>query len=696
MKLLALRNMVKRRLSLWSKAYDPRLSNSDQALSEDMPNDSRQNLPANVATVRETQWAYICIDKIVKTVSGLSMRFFKGRGADAQLLEEHWIKDLLKRPNPEDTHRELWQDTTGFMLSTGNAFWALDQVSQVTGRPVPGVTTLWTLPAHRIEIIPTKNDPTKRISHYNAVSNLGARVRYETNEIVQFKNFNLENQYWGMGPLTVAMNLMQTDYFARKHNRLFFKNGASPGIYLKTDRQYDKDADERIRENLKQNTEGVLNSFKTMIGWNGLEPVDLKKNPKDLDFLNLIKLNREEIIALFGVPPAVVGLFEFANYANAMMQKKEFWLETILPMLATFETRLNEHVFPRWTDEEIWFQFDLTKVPALQEDLLGKAKRNTMLVSGGIMTPNEARLEHNLEPLDSGNDLKQPTAPFAPTAEDDKGLSTKGLSTKGFDPKSEGWFEKDINRRRFESQFLSEMKAYFNGLQSRLIKNLSNFPDDYTLDPTNIDQLYSELIEQKILEDATLPIYEKSIELSGQNAVDEVSPKKSLSKQGEFDIEGVFDVTNPEVAQWIEARVAMMVTAVSDTTQKRIRALIAEGAEKGWSIKQVAEELSDINRSIFNSTRALMIAQTEMGAATNAGAMMGYGQSGVVDQKEWLTARDSEVRDSHLEVEAQGPIGFGDTFSNGLKFPLDPQGPPEEVINCRCTVAPVISDAEEV
>lgn len=678
----------------WAKAYHPRYTEANVQAGIAMP--TKQNLPANVAALRYTLWAYVCISKITRTVAGLPMRFYSGELNDKTNEQTSGdIVDLIKRPNPEDTHRELWQDTTGFLLGTGNAYWALDQVSASSGRPVTGTTTLWTLPAHRMEIIPTKGDSTKRISHYIAKTETGDDVRYETNEVVHFKSWNLESQYHGMAPLTVAMPLMETDFNARKHNQNFFRHGASPGIHLSTDKNYDPDTEKRIIEQFRANQQGTENAHKLIITWANLKAEDLKKNPKDLDWINLIKLNREEIIALFGVPPAEVGLFEFANYANALAQKELYWQETIIPMLQLFETRLNEHVFPRWTDKEIWMEFDTSGVAVLQGDLLNKAKVNTTLVGGGIITPNEARAEYGRDPITDGtaDELKEPSRiGIAPST------TERSFKRKGFDPKAELWWKQDIERRRLEGKFFDVMKSYFAGLKRRVIKSLSAYPDDAILTEESANLLYNELVEQEIVEKTTTPLYQSAMKDAGQSAIDEVKSSKSFRvKQDEpINIGIVFDEFDPEVQAWIEAKVARFVTQISDTTIGQIRDIIAEGNAEGWTIRQLAEELASIDRLLFSNSRALTIAQTEMGAAANAGAMEGYKQSGVVEKKEWITARDQFVRDSHFANEAQGPIGFGEVFPNGLQHPLESGAPAEEVVNCRCRVVGIVAgDTEE-
>ena len=58
-------------------------------------------------------------------------------------------------------------------------------------------------------------------------------------------------------------------------------------------------------------------------------------------------------------------------------------------------------------------------------------------------------------------------------------------------------------------------------------------------------------------------------------------------------------------------------------------------------------------------------------------------QSGVVKTKMWLSARDDRVRDAHAVIDGE-IVRLNEQFSNGLMFPGDPAGPPEEIIQCRC------------
>jgi hypothetical protein len=87
--------------------------------------------------------------------------------------------------------------------------------------------------------------------------------------------------------------------------------------------------------------------------------------------------------------------------------------------------------------------------------------------------------------------------------------------------------------------------------------------------------------------------------------------------------------------------------------------------------------------------RVNMIARTEVIGATNEGGMLEM-QSEDVEKKQWLTAGDEHVRDSHREEGAGEPILLNATFPvTHLHYPGDPNGAAGEVINCRCTLIPV-------
>jgi hypothetical protein len=81
--------------------------------------------------------------------------------------------------------------------------------------------------------------------------------------------------------------------------------------------------------------------------------------------------------------------------------------------------------------------------------------------------------------------------------------------------------------------------------------------------------------------------------------------------------------------------------------------------------------------------------RTETVRASNYGALAAAHDSDFEYEKIWIEVKDNRTRRSHRHSTGVGheQRGLLDSFSNGLMFPGDPNGPASETINCRCTIA---------
>lgn len=125
--------------------------------------------------------------------------------------------------------------------------------------------------------------------------------------------------------------------------------------------------------------------------------------------------------------------------------------------------------------------------------------------------------------------------------------------------------------------------------------------------------------------------------------------------------------------------------------KKQITASVTSSILQGKSIKHMADDLQ--SRIVtMNRDSAIRTARTAVTGAQNAGRMDSYfaaEKMGIKCRKEWMATFDGRTRHSHAMLD--GEIVDNDKkFSNGCRFPGDPQGRPEEIYNCRCTLVSVI------
>lgn len=123
----------------------------------------------------------------------------------------------------------------------------------------------------------------------------------------------------------------------------------------------------------------------------------------------------------------------------------------------------------------------------------------------------------------------------------------------------------------------------------------------------------------------------------------------------------------------------------------QIQSVVLQGILQGESIPHLTKRLSD-NLSTRNYAAAVRYARTAITGAENAGRLDALNRAtslGIETKKQWLATPDDRTRDSHREVDGE-IVGVDEKFSNGLEYPGDPNGAPEEVWNCRCTMLPAL------
>lgn len=121
--------------------------------------------------------------------------------------------------------------------------------------------------------------------------------------------------------------------------------------------------------------------------------------------------------------------------------------------------------------------------------------------------------------------------------------------------------------------------------------------------------------------------------------------------------------------------------------KKQITASVTSSILQGKSIKHMAD---DLQKRITTMSRdsAVRTARTAVTGAQNAGRMDSYAAAekmGIKLKKEWLATLDARTRHSHAMLDGE-QVAQDKKFSNGCRFPGDPQGPPWEIYNCRCTL----------
>ena len=129
--------------------------------------------------------------------------------------------------------------------------------------------------------------------------------------------------------------------------------------------------------------------------------------------------------------------------------------------------------------------------------------------------------------------------------------------------------------------------------------------------------------------------------------------------------------------------------------RRKIVGEVTQGILQGESADAVANRL----RGVLGMDRraATRAARTALTGAQNAGRVDAYARAkamGIGLRQEWQATYDARTRHTHAALDGE-VIELGEAFSNGLRYPGDPEGPPSEVYNCRCTLVPILGGLDD-
>jgi len=290
--------------------------------------------------------------------------------------------DLLlnKEPNPFQDVNTFKRNLIIDLLIDGNIFIYFD------GRHI------YHLPAQNVTI---HSDTSTYIEKFT----YDGHVDYSTKEIIHIKENSFKSIYRGTPRLKPAYRTMFLLDNMRKFQDNFFKNGAVPGLVLKSPNTLSERIKERMLQAWTTRYNPTTGGRRPLILDGGIEVDELTKiNFKELDFQTSIQANEKTILEAMGIPPI---LLDGGNNANIRPNHRLYYLETILPVV-----RKIAYAFERYFGFEL--SENVTNIPALQPELRDQAAYYATLVNTGIVTPNEARNLMGHESIDGHDDLRVP------------------------------------------------------------------------------------------------------------------------------------------------------------------------------------------------------------------------------------------------------------------------------------------------
>lgn len=628
--------------------------------------------------------ASACIYMISTSMSEAPLKVYRRTKQGDIELEDHWLAQLLRRPNAFLSSFEIWELTGVYINTAGAAYFELVRTHD---NPTAPVVEMYPLRPDKIDAVV---DPKQFITAYKYRPDNAGEVTYQPWQILRIPYLDPFNLADEISPASRAAKEINIDYTATEFTSKFLSNYGVPPLIISTDQELLPDQADDIEERWWQKfnpLRGMLG--KTAVLGKGSKPVQLGHSFKDMEFESLRNFVETRICGAFGVDPVLLpswtGIKYGGKYSNYSEARKHLWDETIIPLLRRIESKINAQLLSHEID--IYCKFDLSQVQALQENENEKAKRIVALFEAGVISKNEAREAAGYDALPDGDQFEGDSVGQVTETEDKSSISR----IEQLAPDDKKKYAQRILKmqealiidcqRDFSDFFLNKKSELAGAIQQNVLteEELENTERELNEIIAGWDEELTEIARRNIL---------LAVTVGGEVAADLIG--------------STFDGYHPEIKTYIESYTSKFIQGLAETTRKDFRNLLIKAQTEGWSVPRLRDKIRELMNN-YSRSRAEMIARTEMIRASNAGAKISYRQAGV-KELEWLYTSDrrtcpycramngrivriekpfAEKGDTVTGKDEEGnEVHYKVTYESVQYPPLHPR--------CRCTIIPVI------
>jgi HK97 family phage portal protein len=333
---------------------------------------------------------FACIRVINDALATVPLKLYRKTGNERREEEDHPLRSLLRdAPNGLQTSVE-WRD----MLQThlclrGNAF---THVRRNFAGEVVGL-----LPIHPDGLTVRLLDGRL---FYEGDTLDGRRIVGSQDEVLHVRGFGGDG-FFGFSPIRECRETVGLSLTAERYGASLFARGANPGGVLEMPGKLSKEAAARLKDSFDTSYAGASNAGRTLLLEEGIKWSRVGLSADDAQFLETRKFQRNEIAAIFRVPPHMVADLERATFSNIEQQGIDFVRHCIRPWAERWESRLN-HVLltPIERASGLYIRFNLDGL--LRGDQKSRFEAYAIGRQWGLYSADDCRELEELRPIPDG------------------------------------------------------------------------------------------------------------------------------------------------------------------------------------------------------------------------------------------------------------------------------------------------------
>lgn len=343
---------------------------------------------------------FACVKIRSEAISKLPLKIYKDDGGISKATD-HYLYQLLKlRPNPYMSASDFWKCIqTQLDLCGGNAY-AWPEIG-----PNGKVVAIYPLQSKQVKIFVDDVGllSSKNKIWYVVTDKLGNEYKLMSDEILHFKAMTADGVV-GFGPLDYLRATVESAASAGDFLNRSFKSGMTVKGIIQHAGELTSDAQKRFREKFEEMANGLKNANRVALMPIGFSFQPLAMSMADAQFIENTQLTIKQIASAFGVKNHQLNDLDRATHTNITEQNREFYVDTLMSPLTTYEQELTYKLF---TNSELkeghYAKFNVDAIT--RADIKTRYDAYRIAIQSGFKTPNEVRALEEDEPKEGGDQL---------------------------------------------------------------------------------------------------------------------------------------------------------------------------------------------------------------------------------------------------------------------------------------------------
>lgn len=527
--------------------------------------------------------------------------------------------------------------------------------------------------------------------------------------ICHIKKWNPSDPIMGLSPFKAAKIPLKADWKAAMYNEKFLDGDGVINGAVMTDQKMQPEQIKQFKQQWREQHGGYENSNNIAVFHNGLKYQSFGVSHQDMQYIDLRKFSRDEIIQILGMKKAVISITEELNYATHIGQIKSWWQSTNIPICKAIEDSISWQFLKN--DPNIKIIHDISVVSALQDDFKEKTEiaqkywqmglsfdaineRLGLGFDAGMPGADVGYLPLSYMPV-GFNDMREEIPPPKELISNEIKyidiVTSAERKQVAFEKYAEPiWKIVDNQVGRIEKPYERKVQRVFFDLRKNLLSVFNTGKPHKSKNSTILKRETSQAIDDInaytcILEKVLLAEYSQGyFDLSVMHGVDTIVEQL-------HDGDRINNI-DPLIADYISAKKTKIVSVI-DTVKKEIEKQMRIGAAEGEDVVKLEQRIKTVMG--VADRRAHVIARTEMGGSMNFGRYAQLNRCSF-KYKLWFTALDERVRGAegervefdHAAMHGQqlliSPTSQWNVGGELLDYPGDYKGSAANIIQCRC------------